>query len=149
MDTSELSAFKEFRFQRNTFKPTSDKEDQRLQMCHQLVINGLFYSSSAHLITLFDRISQMRLIDSALDFLEKFKEHCLIPKSSIRNKQDELLKKEQEKLIKEALEEQARKEKEKEKEDAYDRGCNSLPCFVAYSINSYAFFRLHVLGCAR
>ena len=100
-------------------------------MCHQLVINGLLYSLSAHLITLFDPISQMRLIDSALEFLEKFKSKCLIPKDGIRIKQDELLKKEQEQLIKEASEKQARKEAEKEKEDAYDRGCNSLLWFVA------------------
>ena len=95
-----------------TFKPTSDKNDRRLQFCHHYVIHGLFYSTSAHLIHQFDPVSQMKLIDSSFEFLKSFSEKCIASFERLNIKHNELIKQEDAVFVSAA--------KEREKNDLRD-----------------------------
>jgi hypothetical protein len=123
IDSSLLPAYSDFQFKIATFEKKSDLEDTRLQLCHQIVLRLLVYSSSTHLILLFDRVSQMKSIDSTLSYLEMFNRDYIRPKEFIREKQLKLIEMEDNDKLNKALEEQAKIDVERIKEEAFDKGC--------------------------
>ncbi len=94
LDSITRDGFKGFKMKLSTFKPTSDKNDRKLQFCHYYFFHALFYISSAHLINQFNPVAQMKLIDSSFEFFKTFSEKCISSFERLNIKHSELVRQE-------------------------------------------------------
>jgi hypothetical protein len=106
VDSSSLPAYNKFYFQLSPFEQKSDKNDNRLQHCHYLVIIGLQYACSGHLLQSFNQINQMKTIDATLSFINVFRKD-LSKKQCLIKRYNELSRVEEQAIIQAALEKEA------------------------------------------
>jgi hypothetical protein len=130
-----LPAYEAFNIKLKPFVPTSDKSNMRLQFCHRLLHIGLYYSSSGHIIPSYDPISQMKIIDTSLQFLNVFSLR-LNDKEYLRQTLESLLLKEKEDQIKkeeaekQALVEEAARKIAEEEESLLERESNLFKLII-------------------
>ena len=61
LQTGIIPAFKKFHLKLKEHKPVCHVVDESLQLCQFLVLNGLFFSFSAHITVSFDAANQVKI----------------------------------------------------------------------------------------
>ena len=119
---SELQpAFNDFKLSITPPKQVGDLDDIRLQLCHRIVTKGLYFSCAGHLTNRFNKICQLKMIQTAILFLDNFFDQHIRVKESVKNKYRELKSGEEK-----AQREEAAKAAEEEKDDAGLRGSKNI-----------------------